>query len=99
MHRISDHGILNEDVNTRSFIVHTRPSAEAATGYKVFMIDFALCKLRREFGDDNDWREWKAIQDKEGAVEFVMQRYLEGGFVYRRSGVYRKLDEEFKSEA
>lgn len=70
VHRISDHGILSEDVNTRSFIVHKRPSAEAAAGYKVLMINFALCKLRKEYEDDNDWTEWKAIQDEEGAVGF-----------------------------
>lgn len=62
------------------------------------MIDFALCKFRRKYGDEEDWREWKAIQDEEGAVGFVTQRYLGGGFVYRRSDTYRKLDEEFKSD-
>jgi hypothetical protein len=38
------------------------------------MINFALCSFRREYGDENDWREWKAIRNEEGAVGFVMQR-------------------------
>lgn len=91
---IGDRGILNEDVNTRSFIVHDNPGNKL----KVFMIDFALCNFRREYRDEADWKEWKAIQNEEGAVGYVMQKYLQGGFVYRRSALYRKLDQDFKME-
>jgi hypothetical protein len=88
LHRIGDRGILNEDVKTRSFIVKKDPRAES--GYKVVMIDFALCNFRKDYADDDDWSESKAIQDEEGAVGLIMQDRLEGGFVYRRSNRYKK---------
>ncbi|KAE8146932.1 hypothetical protein BDV25DRAFT_169521 [Aspergillus avenaceus] len=94
VHRVGEKGVLNKDVKTRSFIV----SGDAGEGFRVFMIDFALCRLRREYRDDEDWWWWKALQDEEGAVGFLMQKYLKGGFVYRRSELYEKLDLEFKSE-
>lgn len=34
-------------------------------------------------------------EDEEGAVGFVMQRYLEGGFFYHQSALYEKLDEDY----
>lgn len=86
--RIGDCGILNEDVNTRSFIVQEDKRTES--GYKVFMIDFALCNFREDYADDVDWSEGKAIQDEEGAVGLIMQDRLGGGFVYRRSNRYKK---------
>lgn len=89
---IGDQGIRNQDVNTRSFIVQRKPGER----FKVFMIDFALCSFRREYRDETDWRQWKAREDEEGAVGFVMQKYLKGGFVYNRSGSYEKLDWDFK---
>lgn len=88
LHRMSDHGILNEDVKTRSFIVRKEGSAEG--GYKVFMIDFAVCNFRKDYADDAEWNEEKAIQDEEGAVGLFMQARLKGGFVFRPSGRYKK---------
>ncbi|KJK60553.1 hypothetical protein P875_00053242 [Aspergillus parasiticus SU-1] len=92
VNRIGDRGILNEDVKTRNFIVQENPGRK----FKVFMIDFALCNFRSEYEDETDWWKWKAIQDEEGAVGYVMQKYLHGGFVYRRSARYKQLDWEFK---
>lgn len=98
IHQISDRGILNEDVKTRSFIVCHDPEAR---GYRDVMTDFALCSFRREYEDDKVWREWIAREDEEGAIGFVMRRHLQGspgGFVYTRSVRYMELDKEFKSE-
>lgn len=64
----------------------------------VFMIDFGLCQFRRESRDEEDWRKWKLLQDEEGAVGYVMQRYLKGGFVYHRSPLYTKLDDDSQRE-
>ncbi|RJE17669.1 hypothetical protein PHISCL_09994 [Aspergillus sclerotialis] len=94
VHQIGYRGILNEDVKTRSFIVHENPGGKL----KVFMVDFVLCHFRREYQDETDWWKWKAIQDEEGAVGCVMQKYLKGGFVYRQSDLYRKLHLDFKTE-
>jgi hypothetical protein len=44
----------------------------AESGYKVVMIDFALCNFRKDYADDDDWSESKAIQDEEGAVGLIM---------------------------
>jgi len=93
---IGDLGILNEDVKTRSFIAHEDMDAE--NEFKVTMTDFALCKFRREYEDDYAWDTWKAMQDEEGAVGYVMQRHLQGGSVYHRSDRYEKLDIEFKMD-
>ncbi|KAJ5994805.1 hypothetical protein N7481_001782 [Penicillium waksmanii] len=89
LHRIGDRGVLNEDVQTRSFIVQ-KDKACSEKGYKVFMIDFALCNFRKDYADDNNWSESKAIQDEEGAIGLIMQDRLEGGFVYSRSNRYKK---------
>ena len=62
------------------------------------MKDFALCDFRREFEDEEDWRQSQAHQDEEGAVGYVMQRYLKGGFVYQRSALYERLDQDFMME-
>ncbi|KAJ5586681.1 uncharacterized protein N7459_002446 [Penicillium hispanicum] len=93
---IGDLGILNEDVKTRSFIVHEDTNAK--NGFKVIMTDFALCKFRQGYKDDYDWDKWKSIQDEEGAIGYVMQRRLQGGFVYHRSARYEKLDDEFRRD-
>ncbi|KAJ9491106.1 hypothetical protein VN97_g2159 [Penicillium thymicola] len=94
LHRMGDHGILNEDVKTRSFIV--KKDTRAESGYKVVMIDFALCNFRKDYADNVDWSEAKAIQDEEGAVGLIMQDRLEGGFVYRRSNRYKKPADYYK---
>ncbi|KGO47738.1 hypothetical protein PEX1_040500 [Penicillium expansum] len=89
---VGDRGILNEDVKTRSFVVQSRPENQ----FHVFMMDFALCDFREAYEDETEWEELKARQDEEGAVGFVMQRKLQGGFVYHRSARYRELDEKYK---
>lgn len=91
---IGGQGILNEDVKRRNFIVQKQEEDV----YKVFMIDFALCLFRHEFEDDAEWDEWKALQDEEGAVGYVMQGKLEGGFTYHRSARYEQLDEDWNME-
>lgn len=90
---IGDRGILNEDVKRRNFIVQKQEDV-----YKVFMIDFALCLFRNEFEDDAEWDQWKAMQDEEGAVGYVMQGRLKGGFTYHRSARYEQLDEDWMME-
>lgn len=94
VNRVGDRGILNEDVKTRSFVVQSRPENQ----YHVFMIDFALCDFREEYPDETEWEKCKARQDEEGAVGFVMQKALQGGFVYHRSARYRRLDEKYKMD-
>ena len=91
---VGDRGILNEDVKSRNFIVQRRPENK----FHVFMIDFALCNFREEYPDETEWEMWKATQDEEGAVGYVMQKKLQGGFVYHRSARYRKLDEKYRMD-
>ncbi|OQE84905.1 hypothetical protein PENNAL_c0025G02623 [Penicillium nalgiovense] len=50
----------------------------AESGYKVVMIDFALCNFRKNYAVDDDWSESKAVQGEEGAVGLIMQDRLEG---------------------
>lgn len=88
LHVTSDHGILNDDVNTRNFIVQRNKQNE----YRVFMIDFGLCSFREDFDDEADWIKWKAITDEEGAVGVVMHAKLKSGFVYTPSSRYTYRD-------
>ncbi|KAE8398646.1 hypothetical protein BDV37DRAFT_275938 [Aspergillus pseudonomiae] len=94
IHQVGDRGILNEGVKTRSFVIQKSPERR----FKMFMLDFALCKFRRDYESEKEWWEWKAIQDEEGAVGYIMRNRLQGGFVYHRSALYTKLDDDYKSE-
>jgi len=94
VHMMGDRGILNKDVKTRSFIVRE----ESEGSFNVFMIDFAMCNFRQQYDDETEWRKDKAIQDEEGAVGYVMEDSLKGGYTYHRSLLYTKLDREFKAE-
>lgn len=94
VHTISDLGILNEDVNIRSFIVR----GNLKDGFKMVMIDFGLCKFRQDFEGVHEWEQWKANQDEEGAVGYVMQKRLKGGFSYSRSARYKRLDHTYKRD-
>ncbi|KAF2756593.1 hypothetical protein EJ05DRAFT_477708 [Pseudovirgaria hyperparasitica] len=97
---IGGRGIRNEDVKTRSFIVRHHPSTnyQQTTRPNVVMIDFGSCVLRTKDQDDRDWREWKAMQDEEGAIGMVMERKLNGGFTYVRTAESERLMDEFMSE-
>ncbi|KAJ5279992.1 hypothetical protein N7478_005364 [Penicillium angulare] len=86
---MDDRGILNKDVQTRSFIVSLDNAQRKH--FKVIMIDFALCNSRADYEDDQEWSEFKAIQEEqEEAIGRVMQTRLEGSFVYRESCRYKK---------
>ncbi|THY81757.1 hypothetical protein D6C92_10259 [Aureobasidium pullulans] len=82
LHRIQDCGILNRDVNTRSFIIDP-------VTHKAKMIDFGLVSFRKNAQDHEEWDRAQATMDEEGAVGLLMQSYLEeqagGGFVYKES--------------
>lgn len=61
--------------------------------FKAVMIYSAVCDFRRQFKDEEEWRPSKANQYEEGAVVYVMERYLDKGeLVYKRSEMYGKLD-------
>ena len=50
IHQIGDRGILNKDVNTRSFIVQIDPVSQKL---RVCTIDFGLCLFRCQFKSDS----------------------------------------------
>ena len=97
---VGGRGIRNEDVKTRSFIVrhHPQTNHRQTTRPDVVMIDFGSCVLRTKDQDDRDWREWKAMQDEEGAIGMVMERKLKKGFTYVRTAESERLMAEFMSE-
>ncbi|KAJ6110247.1 hypothetical protein N7486_002482 [Penicillium sp. IBT 16267x] len=77
LHVISDRGILNEDVNKRTFIVQRNKE----NGYRIFMIDFGLCTFREDYDDEADWIKLKAETDEQGDIGVVMHEKLKSGFV------------------
>jgi hypothetical protein len=96
IHMIGDRGICNVDVNTRSFVV----SQEKGTGQRrVVMMDFGRCWFRAEAKNEEDFNEWQADMDEEGAIGYVMARKLKGGFVYRLSPRALNLLDRFKRES
>jgi hypothetical protein len=97
INRISNLNVRNEDVKTRSFMVQPNPDPDTAQ-FKLCMMDFGSCVLRKPDQDDHDWREWKAMQDEEGAIGLVMERKLRGGFKYTPSLEYEQLIYEFQRE-
>lgn len=95
INEISNHNIRNEDVKTRSFVIK---HDAAMTQFKAVMMDFGTCVLRRPDQDEDDWREWKSLEDEEGAIGLVMERKLQGGFKYTPTLEYQRLMDEFQSE-
>ena len=91
INQITIMGVFNADVKTRNIIV----SKDQQGRFRVFVIDFGTCHFRRECGSDREWWAWKAGEDEEGAVGYVMQRILKGGFVYRRSALSIELGREY----
>ncbi|KAF2659114.1 hypothetical protein K491DRAFT_755570 [Lophiostoma macrostomum CBS 122681] len=90
VNQIGEKGIRNEDVKTRSFIIKSNG--------KVAMIDFASCVVRRPGQSKEDWEEWKAMQDEEGAVGCTMEKKLKGKFTYKRSMESRRLMDRYMRE-
>lgn len=42
--------------------------------YKVFMIDFALCRFKRDDESDRHWAKAKFTKNEEGTSGFVMKK-------------------------
>ncbi|KAJ5152071.1 hypothetical protein N7492_010366 [Penicillium capsulatum] len=92
---IGDRGILNTDVNRRSFNINPKD-------FKARMMDFGNCRFRRDFGSEDEWRSAQAHEDEEGAIGTMMQVKLgeisPGAFTYKRSAKYEQLDQDFMME-
>ncbi|KAK7413653.1 hypothetical protein QQX98_007435 [Neonectria punicea] len=87
VHVLGDNNILNADVRPDSFVVVPEDQA-----YRVFMIDFGQCRLRRDDESDAEWGRAKWIQDEEGAVGAVMRSRLKKvGFELRFEPSWRYL--------
>jgi hypothetical protein len=71
---VSDHGLLNEDVQPQNCIV-TRTSDSNAK-YKLFLIDFAMSRVRKLDEPDSEWSKDKCQWDEEGRVGQVINIQL-----------------------
>ncbi|KAG9757952.1 hypothetical protein KCU73_g4152, partial [Aureobasidium melanogenum] len=93
LHHIQECGILNRDVNTRSFMVDPLT-------HKVMMIDFGIVLFREDSEDDREWGMLQAEEDEEGAVGLLMQTYLKekggGSIVYKPSEHYWRLKYRYR---
>ncbi|KAM6514632.1 hypothetical protein FSOLCH5_008873 [Fusarium solani] len=86
-HVLGDNNILNTDVRPDNMMVVPRGNGE----YRVCMIDFGHCRMRRDDEPDHDWGRAKWFQDEEGAIGVVMRGALaKVGFQlhYKNSGRY-----------
>lgn len=93
--RAGESGICNRDVRTRNFIVQRQQDPDL---FKVFMIDFGVCAFRSEAKSMEEFEEWHAYEDEEGAVGAVMQRKLGGRFNYCLSRKALYLLDKYMSE-
>ncbi|KAI8665973.1 hypothetical protein NCS57_00820600 [Fusarium keratoplasticum] len=86
-HVLGDNNILNTDARPDNMMAVPRGNGE----YRVCMIDFGHCRMRREGEPDQDWGRAKWFQDEEGAIGVVMRGSLaKVGFQlhYEDSGRY-----------
>ncbi|KAH6867726.1 hypothetical protein B0T10DRAFT_502161 [Thelonectria olida] len=87
VHVLGDNNILNADVRPDNFVVVPKDQA-----YRVFMIDFGQCRLRRKDESDAEWGRAKWTQDEEGAVGAVMRsRMRKVGFELQFEPSWRYL--------
>ena len=87
-------GVLNRDVNVRHCFMRRDPT----TGeWQAVMTDFGLCFFRSQAIDHDQFREWQADQDEEGAIGVVFQARMKGGFKFHRSAYALGLSEEYKA--
>lgn len=93
---VGDHHILNRDVRPENFMV----ARVAEDAFKVFMIDFALCRFKRDNESDREWAEAKFTKDEEGAVGFVVKKRLMNvcGFQLHYERSFRYYAEAFPEE-
>lgn len=79
---VGDHGVLNEDVKPENCIV-IRTTSDSDTKYKLFLIDFALSRVRRKDDSDDDCFRDKCQCDEDDRLS----RYIDTLLYYVR-GAY-----------
>ena len=89
---VGSHHILNRDIRPENFMV----TQTGDGAYRVFMIDFALCRFKGENESDSEWARAKYTKDEEGAIGLVMQKRLSNacGFELRYEDSLRWYLEE-----
>lgn len=94
---IGDRDLRNDDVHPRNAIVRRDATIDK---FKVFIIDFGHCVLRKPDNDELDWRHDKAWIDEEDAIGGEMRHILRNdeGFVFHRTPKYQQLIEDFRGE-
>ncbi|KAF5005143.1 hypothetical protein FDECE_8400 [Fusarium decemcellulare] len=75
VHILGDHDILNKDVRPENFVVSNMEEGVQKHG-QVFMIDFALCRFRRQDEPMSVWGRDKYTRDEPGAIGLRMQKFL-----------------------
>lgn len=93
LNRIQESGILNRDVNTRSFMVDPLTR-------KVMMIDFGMVTFREDVEDDTEWERLQAWSNDEEAIGLLMQGFLKqwGGstITYKPSEQYWRFKYRYR---
>jgi tRNA A-37 threonylcarbamoyl transferase component Bud32 len=91
--RIEKSGILNRDVNTRSFMVDPLSS-------KVMMIDFGMVTFREDAEDDAEWERLQAHSAAEEAIGLLMRSFLQerggGSIIHKPSEKYWRLNYRYR---
>ena len=89
---MGDYNILNNDIRLDNYIVVASPGGHEGRPYRVYMIDFGLCRIRGEDETDFEWGRAKYNMDEEGAVGLIMKMVLKRDYgfelKYKSSGRY-----------
>lgn len=73
---MGDYNILNKDIRLDNYIVTCTPDGHDGRPYRVYMIDFGLCRVRGEDETDFEWGRDKCNRDEEGACGLVFRMIL-----------------------
>lgn len=89
---MGDYNILNRDMRPDNFIVSPSSDRQDDQPYRVYMIDFGLCRIRGTDETGLEWGRAKSTKDEEGAVGLIMQMILKRDYgfelEYESSGRY-----------
>jgi len=93
LNRIQEYGILNRDINTRSFMVDPLTR-------QVMMIDFGMVTFREDVEDDTEWERLQAWSNAEEATGLLMQGFLKqqggGTIIYKPSEQYWRFKYRYR---
>lgn len=96
IHLYTTKGIMVSYMSWRRLLVRKDVEGDR---FRIFLIDFASCECWYENDDERHWWHLKAVWNEEGAIGYLMRKYLKKSTVYRPSEFAQKLRDEYEMES